>query len=121
MKEGFNNFVRVADNCTRRLTNDRTFRRSPSSFLEFVFTTVYGNDEIFSVFKSALDAVGIDSKSSAVRKVYEQLLTKLCRTRVKVFLQAMKERDLQNKKKVADVDLSLRDNLKGFVVKAKRK
>ena len=121
LKEEFINFVRVADNCTRRLTTDRIFQRSPSSFLQFVFTSVYGNSDIFSVFKSALDTVGIDSKSSATRKIYEQLLTKLCRTRVKVFLQAMKERDLQKKKKVADVDVSLRDNLKGFVVRAKRK
>ena len=121
LKEEFIDFVRVADNCTRRLTTERTFKRGPSSFLQFVFTSVYGNNDIFSVFKSSLDAVGINSKSAAVRKVYEQLLTKICRTRVKVFLQAMRERDLQKKKKVADVDVSLRDKLKGFVVRTKRK
>ena len=110
-KEEFINFVRVADNCTRCLTTDRTFQRSPSSFLKFIFTSVHVNNDIFSLFKSALDTVGIDSKSSAARKVYEQLLTKLCRTRVKVFLQALRERDLQKKKKVVDVDVSFRDNL----------
>ena len=65
-------------------------------------------------------AVGVTTESVAVRTVYEQLLTKICRTRVKVFLQAMKERDLQKQKKVADVDVSLRDKLKGFVVRSKR-
>ena len=64
--------------------------------------------------------VGVTTESVAVRTVYEQLLTKICRTRVKVFLQAMKERDLQKQKKVADVDVSLRDKLKGFVVRSKR-
>ena len=72
------------------------------------------------MFKSALKAVGVTTESAAVRTVYEQLLTKICRTRVKVFLQAMKERDLQKQKKVADVDVSLRDKLKGFVVRRKR-
>ena len=66
-------------------------------------------------------AVGVTTESVAVRTVYEQLLlTKICRTRVKVFLQAMKERDLQKQKKVADVDVSLRDKLKGFVIRSKR-
>ena len=65
-------------------------------------------------------AVGVTTESVAVRTVYEQLLTKICRARVKVFLQAMKERDLQKQKKVADVDVSLRDKLKGFVVRNKR-
>ena len=65
-------------------------------------------------------AVGVTTESVAVRTVYEQLLTKICRTRVKVFLQAMKESDLQKQKKVADVDVSLRDKLKGFVVRSKR-
>ena len=64
--------------------------------------------------------MGVTTESAAVRTVYEQLLTKICRTRVKVFLQAMKERDLQKQKKVADVDVSLRDKLKGFVVRSKR-
>ena len=118
LKEEFIDFVRVADNCTRRLTTERTFQRGPSSFLQFVFTSVYGNNAVFSVFKSSLDAVGINTKFAAVRKVYEQLLTKICRTRVKVFLQAMRERDLQKKKKV--VDVSLRDKLKGFAVRTKR-
>ena len=63
--------------------------------------------------------VGVTIESVAVRTVYEQLLTKICRTRVKVFLQAMKERDLQKQKKVVDVDVSLRDKLKGFVVRSK--
>ena len=97
LKEKFIDFVRVADNCTRRLTTERTFKRGPSSFLQFVFTSVYGNNDIFSVFKSSLDAVGVNSKSAAVRKVYEQLLTKICRTRVKVFLQTMRERERPSK------------------------
>ena len=75
LKEEFINFVRVADNCTCRLTTDRTFQRSPSSFLKFIFTRVHGNNDILSLFKSALDAVGIDSKLSAARKVYEQFLS----------------------------------------------
>lgn len=65
-------------------------------------------------------AVGVTTESVAVRTVYEQLLTKICRTKVKVFLQAMKERDLQKQKKVVVVDVSLRDKLKGFVVRSKR-
>ena len=93
MKEDFMSFVQFADNCTRRLTTERRFRRSPSSFLKFIFSSVNGNTDIFSVFKSALKAVCVTTESAAVRTVYEQLLTKICRTRVKVFLQAMKERD----------------------------
>lgn len=120
LKEEFISFVQFADNCTRRLTTERRFRRSPSSFLKFIFSSVNGNTDIFSVFRSALKAVGVTTESAAVRTVYEQLLTKICRTRVKVFLQAMKERDLQKQKKVADVDVSLRDKLKGFVVRSKR-
>ena len=73
------------------------------------------------LFDSNCDkAVGVTIKSVAVLTVYEQLLTKICRTRVKVFLQAMKDRDLQKQKKVADVDVSLRDQFKGFVVRSKR-
>ena len=100
MKEDFISFVQFADNCTRRLTTERRF------------SSVNENTDIFSVFKSALKAVGVTTESDAVRTVYEQLLTKICRTRVKVVLQAMKERDLQKQKKVADVDVSLRDKLK---------
>lgn len=121
LKEEFMDFIAFADKCTRKLTVERTFRGSPSSFLDFVFTSVYGNSDIFAQFKSALAAVGINNESSAVKNVYEQLLTKVCRTRVKVFLQAMKERDLLKKNKVADIDVSLRDKLKGFVVRSKRK
>lgn len=91
LKEGFISFVQFADNCTRRVTNERTFRRSPSSFLKFIFSSVNGNSDIFA-FKSSLTSVGIITETTAVREVYEQLLTKICRTRVKVFLQAMKER-----------------------------
>ena len=47
------------------------------------------NTDIFSVFKSALKAVSFTTESAAVRTDYEQLLTKICRTRVKVFLQAI--------------------------------
>ena len=119
MREELIDFVKFADNCTRKLTVERIFQRSTSSFLEFVFTSVYGNSDIFSAFKVALASVGISTESAAV-KVFEQLLTKICRTRVKVFLQAMKERDLQKKKKVADVDVSLRDKLKGYFVRTKR-
>ena len=32
LKEDFISFVQFADNCTRRLTTERRFRRSPSSF-----------------------------------------------------------------------------------------
>ena len=120
-KEEFMDFIAYADKCTRKLTVERTFQRSPSSFLDFVFSSVYGNSDIFAQFKSALAAVGINSKSSAIKNVYEQLLTKVCTTRVKVFLQAMKERNLLKKNKVADIDISLRDKLKGFVVRSKRK
>ena len=67
-----------------------------------------------------IKAVGVTNESVAVRTVYEQLLTKICRTRGKVFLQAMKERDLQKQKKVADVDVRLRDKLKEFVVRSKK-
>ena len=59
-------------------------------------------------------AVGVTTESVAVRTVYEQLLTKICS------MQAMKDRDLQKQKKVADADVSLRDKLKGFVVRSKR-
>ena len=120
-KEEFMDFIAYADKCTRKLTVERTFQRSPSSLLEFVFSSVYGNSDILAQFKSALGAVGINNKSSAIKNVYEQLLTKVCTTRVKVFLQAMKERNLLKKNKVADIDVSLRDKLKGFVVSSKRK
>ena len=114
-------FIAYADKCTRKLTVERTIRRSPSSFLDFVFSSVYGNSDIFAQFKSALATVGINNKSSAIKNVYEQLLTKVCTTRVKVFLQAMKEINLLKKNKVADIGVSLRDKLKGFVVRSKRK
>lgn len=100
VKEEFIDFVRVTDNCTRRLTTVRTFKRGPSSFLQFVFTSLYDNNDIFSVFKSSLDAVGVNSKSAAVRKVYEQLLTKICRTRVKVFLQGRERETFKRRRKL---------------------
>ena len=112
-KEEFMDFIAHADKCTRKLTVERTFRRSPSSFLDFVFSNVYKNSDIFAEFKSALAVVGINNESSAIKNVYEQLLTKICRTRVKGFLQAMKERDFLTKNKVADI--------KGFVVRSRRK
>ena len=112
-KEELMDFIAYADKCTRKLTVERTFRRSPSSFLDFLFSSVYGNSDIFAQFKSALATVGIN-KSSAIKNEYEQLLTKVCTTRVKVFLQAMKERNLLKKNKVAVIDVSLRDKLKEF-------
>ena len=92
LKDEFMDFIANADKRTRKLTVERTFQRSPSSFLDFVFSSVYGNSDIFGQFNSALAAVGINNKSSAIKNVYE--LTKVCRTRAKVFLQAMKEKDL---------------------------
>ena len=48
---------------------------------------------LFLIDSNCDKAVGVTTESVAVRTVYEQLLTKICRTRVKVFLQAIKERD----------------------------
>ena len=70
-----------------------------------------GTVSLLPSFKSALSTFGISSDSPAAHKVYEQLLTKICRARVKVFLQGMKESDLQKKKNVAVVDVSLQDKL----------
>ena len=121
MKDELLDFVRLADNCTRKFTNDRIFGRNPSSFLNTVFSNVYGNDELFTSFVNSLKSVGVvNTEEGIVKSVYRELLTKLCRTRVKSFLQNIKEKDLEVNKKVCDVDTSLRDKLKGYVMNSKR-
>ena len=54
-------FVKFADSCMCKLTVERTLQRSPSSFLQFLFTSVYGNIDISSTFKVALPSVGIST------------------------------------------------------------
>ena len=58
-------FIAFADKCfasrTHKKTVERTLRRSPSSFLDFVFTSVYGKSDIFAQIKSALAAVRINN------------------------------------------------------------
>ena len=49
VKEDFIFFVQYADNCTRRLTTERRFRRSRSSFLKFIFLSVNESTDIFIV------------------------------------------------------------------------
>lgn len=90
-----------------KLTVERTFQGSLSAFPKFVFTSVYGVSNICSAFKVALVSVGISNGSAAV-KVFEQLITKISRTTVNMFPQ------------VADVHVSLRDKLKGYIVRTKR-
>lgn len=70
-----------------------------------------GTVSLLPSLKSALSTFGISSDSPAAHNVYEQLLTKIGRARVKVFLQGMKESELQKKKNVAVVDVSLQDKL----------
>lgn len=45
LKEQFLDFLKRADNCTHKFSVERTFRRSPLTFLELVFRNVYGNSE----------------------------------------------------------------------------
>jgi len=115
-------FVRKADNHTRKFTFTRVFRRYPSSFLNNVFTSVYGSEELFDSFLSSLKSIGISGYDQAiVRAVYQELLKRLCRTRVKSFMQGLRERDLETDKKVCDADSSLRDKLKGYAMTSTRK
>ena len=99
LKEDFISFVQFADNCTRRLTTERRFRRSPSSFLKFIFSSVNENIDIFSEFKSALKAVGVTTESDAVRTVYEQLLTKNMQNKGESFLASNEGEGLTKTKK----------------------
>jgi len=122
MKDEMIEFVRKADNHTRKFTVTRVFRRNPSSFLNNVFTSVYGSEELFDSFLSSLKSIGISGYDQAiVRAVYQELLKKLCRTRVKFFMQGFRERDLETDKKVCDADSSLRDKLKGYAMTSTRK
>ena len=86
-----------------------------------VFTSVYANEELFNSFLSSSESIGVSGyDDSIIRSAYRELLTKLCRTRVKSFMQGLKEEDLETDKKVCDVDSSLRDKLKGYVMTCKR-
>ena len=115
-------FVRKADNHTRKFTISWFFRRNPSSFLNTVFASVYGSEELFDSFVSSLKSIGVSGYDQAiVQVVYQELLKKLCWTRVKSFMQGLREQDLETDKKVCDADSSLRDKLKGYVMTSKRK
>ena len=50
-----------------------------------------------------------------MKDVCKKVLVKICRTRVKLFMQNM-----ERKKKKCDVDSSLHDKLKGHVLASKR-
>ena len=54
-----------------------------------------------------------------MKDVCKKVLVKICRTRVKLFMQNMGEKDMERKKE-CDVDSSLRDKLKGHVLASKR-
>lgn len=121
IKDEILQFVRFADNKTRKWTTMRVFQKSPGTFLNTVFDNVYNNKEIVSKFSSSVKAISKEvHKQSTQESVCKEFLTKLCRTRVKVFMQGMKEKNLQIEKKVCDVDSSLRDKLKGYVQSSKR-
>ena len=116
MKDEMIEFVRKADNHTRKFTVSRVFKRNPSSFLNSVFASVYGSEELFDIFVSSLKSIGVSGYDQLiVRAVYQELLKKLCRTRVKSFMQGLREQDLETDK-VCDADSSLRDKLKGYVM-----
>ena len=86
-----------------------------------MFSYVYGNTQLFESFSSALKAVGIkESVREAAKAVFRGFVVKLCRTRVKVFMESMREKDLEKQNKVCDADTNLRDKLKGFALSSKR-
>jgi len=57
MKDEMTEFVRKADNRTRKFTVGQSFQRGPSSFLKNVFTSVYGSKELFDGFVSSLKSI----------------------------------------------------------------
>ena len=121
MKDGMLDFVRLADMETRKYTLPRVFNRSPGTFLKIVFDNVYNNEEVSQQFRLSLKSIGASHFGEDIASaVYKELLTKVCRTRLKVFMQGMKEKELESEKKVCDVDSSLRDKLKGYVQSSKR-
>ena len=115
-------FARQTDNHSRKFTVSRFFRRNPSSYLNTVFDSVYGSEELFDSFVSSMKSIGVSGYDQAiVRAVYQELLKKLYRTRVKSFMQGLREQDLETDKKVCDADSNLRDKLKGYAMTSKRK
>ena len=117
-----NVFTFLSETCRKFFpTSERVFRRNPASFLNNVFNSVNGNEELFEIFVSTLKKIGVDTyEEDTMKDVCKKLLVKICRTRVKVFMQSMGEKDMEKRKKVCDVDSSLRDKLKGYVLAAKR-
>ena len=99
MKDECLDFDRKADNCARQFTSERVFRRNPASFLNNVFNSVYGNEELFEIFVSTLKKIGVDTyEEDTMKDVCKKLLVKICRTRVKVFMQSMGEKDMEKQK-----------------------
>ena len=121
IRDEFIEFVEEVDNHTRKFASERVLRKNPHSFLTTVFSYVYGNTQLFESFSSALKAVGIkESVREAAKAVFRGFVVKLCRTRVKVFMESMREKDLEKQNKVCDADTNLRDKLKGFALSSKR-
>ena len=59
-------------------------------------------------------------RTETIKKVFSDMLHKLCHTRTKEFFWSKIERDLAASGKVVDADQSLRDNLKTYSVLKKR-
>ena len=57
MKDEMIEFVRKADNHTQKFTVGQFFQQGPSSFLNNVFTSVYGSKELFDSFVSSLKSI----------------------------------------------------------------
>ena len=119
VKEELLQFVREADMNIREFVNERKLKRHKNNFLEVVHYNVYNDEELLKTFNWSVEKCGVSREmysTETIKKVFSDMLHKLCHTRTKEFFRSKIERDLAASGKVVDADQSLRDNLKTYSV-----
>ena len=88
-----------------------------------VHYNVYNDEELLKTFNWSVEKCGVSREmysTETIKKVFSDMLHKLCNTRTKEFFRSKIARDLAASGKVVDADQSVRDNLKTYGVLKKR-
>ena len=115
-------FFQKSDLAVREFINDTNVQRYPNKFLDMAYSSVFNSEELETLFADCVNELSVENASEDTKSaVFKELLKKLTHIRTKEFLVAKKERGLKELGKIVDADQNLRDGLRSYAVKLKRK
>ena len=107
--------IQEIDMRTREFLNPQNAEKFPSTLLKVTQQMVFKNVELEKLFIEKVNSVLEEEPNSDVlKRIFDDLVTKIVNTRTKEFMLAWRERQGKTTGKAVDTDQSLRDKLKTF-------